>query len=545
MRARNQFLGAGFLFASSAIIVSCGGVSGKDSASSVIRSFETPELGMRIARGYDPDAKEPLRGDCIKSPDTFLHTAWKDAQGIKAELSETRITSHEELMREMNFSTSASVRYKFYKGNANFSKYDKFTSSQDTFTWLFSIKAVSGESTLNLDQISMENLTDAARKMIVDGDKEGFRKLCGTQFIRSVKYGGRITNVQEISAKSTEQIHKIHADISASGGAAVWKASASAAFDQAIQEAQARSMLKREYSQEGGGTIHYDISPANLQNTLNAFSTALTQNNSVVLEVETADWSTVVNFDSGSLTDIARQQALQRLYKMIWQNKEKLEKIDQYIYLYENNRVELTQADIEDLSAKAAEIGAQQDEILLRGQACYEDATKCQQAGVTSIAVNFPTMVFKPALTKQEKIGQWTFDVPADVVLMEPILKDTLMAKYSRNFMMLPGISGNPLPVKIEAMLMYSCKESVNELRKYSSDTLTTSRGEKIPYLEMDNKIPDGRFMPQIGFGFEGRDGQCLMLSFYSDYPIPELYSIKENSELARVVRAIAQSVRN
>lgn len=506
--------------------------------------FENPELGMRMARGYDPDAKEPLRGDCITSPDAFLQTSWKEARGIKAELSETRITSHEELMRELNFSASASVRYKFYKGNANFSKYDKFTSSEDTFTWIFSIRAVSGEATLSLDQISRDSLTDAAKKLVVAGDKEGFRKLCGSQFIRSVKYGGRIANVQEISAKATEQIKKIHADMNAGGSMGVWKASASATYDQAISEAQSRSMLKREYSQEGGTNIHYDLSPNNIQKTLNEFSSALNQNSSVPLEIETADWSTVLNFDSSDLTDIARQQALQRLYKTLWQNNEKLEKIDQYVYLFEGNHAKLNKEQIDEISLKAQDIASQNDDILLKGQACYEDATKCKISGISPIAVGFPQLVMNPVPGIRKAIGQWSVEFPVDVIFTVSSI-GTAQGWHSRDPLLLPSVSGAALPVSVEAIVLPNCKGAVDEIRKASNEVLMTNRGEQVPYFEKANPLPDGLYMPQIGFGFEGRNGQCLKLSFYGKSPIVAPFTLSDNSEISRVLRGIAQSVRN
>ena len=107
-------------------------------------SWEHPDEAFRIGRGFDPDAVEQIRGDCLMNPEQYLDVSWKDAQGIKADLTETRITSHEELMKEMNFSASVSGRYTFYSGSANYSKYEKFASAKDNFTWIFRILAEVG-----------------------------------------------------------------------------------------------------------------------------------------------------------------------------------------------------------------------------------------------------------------------------------------------------------------------------------------------------------------------------------------------------------------
>lgn len=520
--------------------VSCG----ESNMPSGFLAYETPELGMKIARGFDADAKESLRGDCIKNPESFLKSAWSDANGIKAELTETRITSHENLMRELNFSSSASIKYKFYSGNTNFSKYDKFTSSEDTFTWLFSIRAVAGQSTLQLDQIGQENLTDTARKLLINGDKNGFRKLCGTHFIRSVKYGGRISNVLEVSAKASEQIEKIHAEITAGGGIGNWQASLNLNFSKILAEAASRSMLKREYSQEGGKSIHYNLSPESIQATLNDFALSLTENNSVPIEIETSEWSTLLNFDTNSLTDVARQLALQRLYKMIWQNNEKLEKIDQYTYFFENNRANLTSEQIKSLSESSLAIAEQNDEILLRGQACYNDSAKCQLSGITPIPVKFPSLVFNDGATTIISLENWNLNIPRGIELLKIENSTSISSWVSKKPLVAKDASDNLVTADINIIIIPECRNIIEEMRKFNSNILMTSLGEKIPYFEASNEIPNGRYLPAIVFGFPSKSNSCLKLSFISQLPVLSPYKLDEYSEFSRIMRGIAQSVK-
>ena len=100
-------------------------------------------------------------------PEQYLETSWIDAQGIKAQISETRITSKESLYKELNLTANAKVKYGAFSGGGSYSQYEKFASTEDSFTWLFSLKAAIGTKTLQTERIDLDAFKPEARSLIL------------------------------------------------------------------------------------------------------------------------------------------------------------------------------------------------------------------------------------------------------------------------------------------------------------------------------------------------------------------------------------------
>ncbi|MDQ3232213.1 MAG: hypothetical protein M3Q07_10365, partial [Pseudobdellovibrionaceae bacterium] len=184
-----------------AMVLSC-----SEEQKSQPKGWEQPDEAFRIGRGYDPNAQESVRGDCLLNPEQYLKTSWIDAQGIKARTSETRITSKEKLYKELNLTANAKMKYGTFTGGGSYSQYEKFASTEESFTWLFSLNAAIGTKTLQTENLDLDSFKPEARALILaaksgnQASKKAFHTMCGTQFIRSVRLGGALTEVLEISS---------------------------------------------------------------------------------------------------------------------------------------------------------------------------------------------------------------------------------------------------------------------------------------------------------------------------------------------------------
>lgn len=510
------------------------------------QSWQSPDEGFRIGRGYDPDAVEQIRGDCIANPESFLEASWRDAAGIKAKLTETRLTSHEDLLRELNISVRASGSYTFYSGGGEYSKYEKFVASKDNFSWLFAVEAEVGSKTLQTERIGMNNFSNEARELIQKaraGDeaaRKSFRTLCGTQFVRTVRLGGHINEVLEISARATDLIQKIHAEIEGSGGGAVWSASASASFDSVLQSANRSNMLKREYSQNGGDTITFDISPSTVQKTLDDFARNLRQGNATVIRVELVDWETLVNFTPTGMTNIARQIRLEELLKQLWRQREVLDKIDTMIYLFEKGDISLTSSEIATLRTAHSQVTAFLDKVIELGQSCYVDASACN-AGSDAVIVDFP-----PTRPIKRDVGRfstnkWSFEYAnPDAHFHQTTIGDT--TSWSSDNLLATQLSNHD-ETKLRTDLMETSCTSISSLLSAQGPVVLSSfLGEPLHYTERLRDYPGGK-QAVISFGFK-QNNNCLLFQVYTETPTVTGFTLEDDSPASKVVRSMAQSIR-
>ena len=529
-----------------ALTSSCGHKGGAPSTSTP-QEWTQPDPAFRAGRGYDVDAEDAIRGDCLLNADNLLTEAWVDAQGIKANLTETRVTSHEQLVKEMRYDVSASARYTFYSGNVNYSRYDKFASSGDSFTWVFNIQAEIGTKTLKTEQITLDSLKPDAKALVLasrSGDasaKAKFFSMCGKKFVRSVRLGGHISSVLEVSAKAVDVLQKISADIEASGGSALWKASGSAHFNSFMQEAQQRSMLTREFSQAGGAKIHYDLSPDSVQTTLDDFASSLTHQNATVIGVELVSWDTALNLDAATIVDQARAVKLQELLHQLWAARTIMDKIDTYLYLFENNSVDLAPDQVATLRTAHTDADRLVSVIIAEGGACYQDGTKCNVT-ITPVAVQFPPLNYKNQLGKNVILSKWSFNYPdANATFQSSTLGDSTL--WGTDNALLSTLAGGEQVWLRTELFEKSCNSITDVLSSSGPEVLTSDLGEKLNWAERTTNASPGTVNSVITFGYKGSDGRCLLLQVYTDKPATHSLTLADNSQAAKVVRRIAQTV--
>jgi hypothetical protein len=533
---RKQWMPLAFL----ALAAGCGG--GEDNPAAE-KSWELAEGEYRIGRGFEPSAAEPVRGDCISNAERFVIPTWEDAAGLTGSLYETRITSHEQLLAETNLTMSGSARSMFYRASASYSRYDQLTASEDNFTWLFRVDVVAGTKTLATDRISLEAFTPEARALIERaraGDhaaKADFQRLCGSKFVRGLRYGGQIVKVNQISASASSQLQRIHAEASGGGQGAQWKASGSVVYDAMLSEAVRAGFARTEVKVTGGEALDYSFSPSEAQGSVDRFVASLRNGNAAVIAVEMADWDTVVSFDADRLTSAARQTKLESALRQVWQQRQKLEKIDAYLYQYEEGAIELTTEEVLHLRRAFAEIHSFLEAVVSYGRACYTDADACGDLPAP-VTVDFPRTRQVTHPTTRLTTSRWYWDhlggditatFDGDVAHVEQALSAAILGGETAQL----GVQAAEMP----------CSQVAYILESSGPTTSWTTRGAPLKFVERQQALPNGRNTSEIRFAYREADS-CFQLSFYTKRSLRGVVTSQDDSEAARKIRRIARAVR-
>lgn len=513
------------------VLASCG-TSGEES--NVAETYG-PNDDFKIGRGFDPDStRGQIRGDCFKNPDSFLSSSWKNARGIKAKLSETRINSHEQLRRELSFSMSTSASSTFYSGSAEYSKYDKFSASENSFTWMFNIDAIVGTETMQMDKISLEDLTPAAADLAAKAKfdnraKENFYRLCGKQFIRTVVYGGSINDVVEISAKAVDQVRKIKSAFNASGGGSFFSASASAKFSSAVEAASRNSYLKREFSQTGGDIVYSGINHLNKEKVIREFQESLSKESSAVIRVVMADWDTFLSW-SPSEIDLERKQYLEDMLRLLWKNESKLDSIETFVHLYESNQIELYPEEVEHLKESYALLKKQNDRVRANGRKCYI-SSKCA-SDVDLIVINFPELRYQKTTFYEKTIQSWEFLYPLKNVKFTKLTGK----EYWMSDRKIYTFSGEGETLNLLTQI------SINDCSDINEYTRMSTKYGQILYKKVEFTLPDGDYSNTYVLANQ-KGSQCFFVGLSQTRPTRSDVNINDGSAAAELFMKIGASI--
>ncbi len=526
-----------------ATVLSC-----SDGQEGELKGWEQPDEAYRIGRGYDPNAQESVRGDCIMKPEQYLETSWIDAQGIKAQISETRITSKESLYKELNLTANAKVKYGAFSGGGSYSQYEKFASTEDSFTWLFSLKAAIGTKTLQTERIDLDAFKPEARALILaakSGDeaaKKAFFQMCGTQYVRSVRLGGALTDVLEISAKAVDEVKEISAKMKASYGSGSFGVSGNASYDSIFSRAAKNSFFKREYQQIGGEQIEFQLTDENVKQVLDKFVKDLKQQNAAVIEVEMADWNTILNFTPSDPVDIARAIRIDQLLRQLWRYQDTLQKIDTLIYLHDQGTYEFTPQEVADLRKAYNDVTGAVDDVIALGRSCYADAKACSKA-ITHVIVNLP----KP---KEKKLGNESFYSTARWDVLFPSTTATLTAETSGSTIVwrfseqLPGrtLDGASLGLQMD-LYELGCRSVGDIMTINTNHILPSFDSEPVYYAESLRAYPGNKKRYAATFGIRS-GASCLQIQVTSNPVSTSGFSILDDSQASRMLRRVISSIK-
>ncbi|MFK7824786.1 MAG: MAC/perforin domain-containing protein [Oligoflexales bacterium] len=350
------------------VLASCG----EKQETSNLEGVESPYLGMTVGRGYDYFNRNAVRGDCIVDPEGKMKESFRGVEdSIESYITQTMISSHEELMKELEISNNSSIRSLFFSADPKFKIFQKFKSSEHSLTFLYSLKIATRESTLS--SLSKDDLSPVARELIEKKDYQGFVRLCGTHFVRSISYGGEFSQVFEIDEKDQSRIRDFKSALKGE-----YKVIESASKIKEIFSKKVNSrFVKKEAYQVGGGVLLGDVDPNNYQDKIEKWVSSLRENKGQAFKVELADWQTIlVDYENPYVVE-NREETLLDVYKMIRQNKVNLSKIVFSLFLHGKKRY-LTQDSVKEFKKVKKDIEQQQDRLMRSGRKCYLNKNNCE-----------------------------------------------------------------------------------------------------------------------------------------------------------------------
>ena len=370
-----------------------------------------PALGFTLGRGYDPSHPLDAKGDCIENPETNSVVSWTDAQGINGAFSETRITSWEQMQKELSISAAVAAESAWGNGSGSFSKFEKFRSDSNSFTWLMKFVVETGQKTLKGSGVK---LTAAAQALVDSRQFEKFYRMCGTHYIRSVKLGGSIIAATEINGKHTDIVQSITSKISSGGSYGTFGFSASAEYSSYFQNAKFNSAFSREVEQIGGSSINVNnLSPDKIASTLSAFQDEMkNQQQARVIGVEVASWETLGVAGLNDFVDWNRTSTLQSLYSLYRQSTSNLNQIDDLLFWQNDSRVSLSDAQLNYLQSMRAGLNSLIASIVRKGESCAERA-ECSLEGLAPVDIAFPNVKVLPPMVNERYAGM-SFDIPEE-----------------------------------------------------------------------------------------------------------------------------------
>lgn len=538
---------AWLMFIGSSLLVSCGAI--KVENKSETQAWQQPDEAFRIGRGYDSQALEPVRGDCLMNPEKYLVSNWLDAQGVKAQISETRISSRESLYRELNLTSNAKVKYGPFSGGGSFTQYEKFTASDDSFTWLFSLKAAIGSKTLQTEQLDLDAFKPEARQLILAvragnfAAKKSFHSLCGHQFIRSVQLGGALTDVLEISAKAVDQVKQLSAKMKASYGSGSFGISGKASLRSLFEEAEKSSFLKREFQQVGGERIEFQLTDANVKDVLDQYVRDLRQQNAAVIEVELADWDTVLDFAPSDPIDIARSMRIDQLLRQLWRYQDTLHKIESALDLYEQDYYDFNADELSALNKTYGEVSEAMDSVLALGRSCYLDAKACGEAS-KQIVFHIPKPRQKAlAFEKPYQLGSWRvlFPGPSSALHVEAREREGNMSRLWSFDEMLVGRTFDGHLLGLKTHLFEADCSQTKELAS-SPRFIASADGNPIYYAEGLRNFPGDKQRYLASFLLRSKT-QCLEVQMSSEPREALGFSVEDGSPLSQTLRRFISTI--
>ncbi len=485
---------------------------------SKVDSIIAPQLGMTLGRGYDPTHPNEPKGDCIANVNDAKTESWNDATGIVGSLTETRIRSWEQMQSELSLTANAAAESLWGNANASFSKFEKFRSDENSFTWLAKFVVESGEKTLDG---SKAILTVAAQNLLNANRLSDFYKMCGTEYIRSIKLGGRIVVANEVSSQYKDIVKSITATVGGKATFGGFGFAGSAAFSSYFNDAFFKSVLTREIDQIGGSAIDItQLSPDNFSAYLNRFQNELKNlRQGKVIQIETASWDTLGVSNLGGLADWHRKQTLDELYKNYRLNVNSLNRISDFGFWKSEGKIAIAEETMSYLNRMKFQIEKQNTAIASRATKCME-LNSCDASGFDYITVKFPAVESSPSQAR-EQFGNLRFSVRENVSNFGSTAEyDGETVRYYD----IPVVELSDSNLKTARILVYETPcESAESWMKTSHDTLHARGVHTAGVIQYDHRLRaletnwfDGHLSRLVVFQ-KGTNGLCPILKATAD----------------------------
>lgn len=201
------------------------------------------------------------------------------------------VSSKEELLDKITFSTSAKGSYGMFSAGAKTSFVKEIKWNHNSNYILVRAVRVTKKENISVDNIL---LSKYARNQLLNS-KGQFLQSCGNSFAQTLNIGGEIYGLIEITSNSYSEKQSISMSLNASGAYSGGSASGSAEYTRKIEQLSELYTAKVKIEHTGGEQIKYKETVEGLLE-LSRRIEEISDSNPVVLTAETRDYSTLSNY---------------------------------------------------------------------------------------------------------------------------------------------------------------------------------------------------------------------------------------------------------
>ncbi|MDQ3233856.1 MAG: hypothetical protein M3Q07_18725, partial [Pseudobdellovibrionaceae bacterium] len=292
----------------------------------------------------------------------------------------------------------------------------------------------------------------------------------------------------------------------------------------------------------GGNQIHFDLTDENVQAVLDKFVADLKQQNAAVIEVEMIDWNTVVDFSPSDPVDIARSIRIDQLLRQLWRYQETLQKIDTYIYLYDQGTYAFNDSEVDSLKTAYNEVTDAIDKIISVGRSCYADAAACSQA-IEQVVVKLPKP--REAITDNEAlyaVGHWDVLFPSKANTLSSASSGSSTAWRFNEPLPSRTLDGTAVSFQVD-IVDSSCTSITDVLTPNAANVVPSFNADPIYYSEAMRTLPNGKKRYAISFAVKS-GASCAVLNAASIGNMTSNMSIEDDSNASRALRRLAGSLK-
>lgn len=330
--------------------------------------------GMRFGAGVDTHTEEVRGLPIVYDGETYGH----GGQDVQATVK--TIESQESLMKSMNLSVNASVRYGLAKADA------RFSLVQDSAVNQYALYVLLTASVSNPPRYMTNPRLNDEAKRIYRNDPEEFRNVYGETFIDEIYSGGYFYGLFIFNTYDERSRTDLKASLDVSVGSFLAGGDISASFGLAIESAKKRSSMEIRAIMSGGSGLKNPTTLEELKELYRTFN-AEVKRNPVDFQASIKDFRFLPLPQGPTFAEqVVRRDTIQTSARRIVEGI-KLRADIEFVLKFPN---QFENPDLPALKAAYTAIDDQLPKLAQRACDCAQDIGKCSLGGLEPLAVALP-----------------------------------------------------------------------------------------------------------------------------------------------------------
>lgn len=343
--------------------------------------------GMRFGAGVDIDT-EDVRGIALQfDGETTGHGGQQVAATVKM------IESQESLMKALDLSVNASVRYGVASGDA------KFSLAQDSSVNQYSLYLMLSASVRNPPRYMDNPRLRPDARATYERDPEEFRNTYGDTYIDEIYSGGDFFGLFSFSTFDEQSRTDLKASLDVSVGTFLFSGEISSSFETAIEQAKKKSTMSIVAFMSGGSGLENPSDIEELKRLYRTFNQRVQEKpvdfKASIKEFRYLPLPSGPTYAEQQVRSDTIQQSARRIVEGI-----KLRGDVEFILKYPR---QFEDPDLPALKATYEAIDDQLPKLAARARDCARDITKCTLGGLEPIVVALPKRILRAGDPLQDK----------------------------------------------------------------------------------------------------------------------------------------------